>query len=346
MRKVTLEDMAVQLGVARSTVSRALRDDPQIAVQTRDRVRRLADELGYHPNAAARALTHRSAGVIGLMLPRSSAFVFANPYFSELLKGVAEVAERAGYPLLLSTDPRPDFERWLGEGRVDGLILLGSSVQKDDVPRLKAMIGAGMPVVFLHAPPPGLKAITIGSNERAGIWQALSYLVQTGHRRVAFLAGPRDSRYARRREQAYRSGVDTFGLASDEVLRLYGNDTLDSGRELCRRLLDEDVAFDAVVANNDLVAIGACQALEVAGIGVPERVSVIGFDDTPLAALYRPALSTIRQPILELGEQAMGALLALIEGESAESKRLATQLVLRQSTRPTEEGAVSVPAPK
>lgn len=346
MRKVTLEDMAVQLGVARSTVSRALRDDPQIAVQTRDRVRRLADELGYHPNAAARALTHRSAGVIGLMLPRSSAFVFANPYFSELLKGVAEVAERAGYPLLLSTDPRPDFERWLGEGRVDGLILLGSSVQKDDVPRLKAMIGAGMPVVFLHAPPPGLKAITIGSNERAGIWQALSYLAQTGHRRVAFLAGPRDSRYARRREQAYRSGVDTFGLASDEVLRLYGNDTLDSGRELCRRLLDEDVAFDAVVANNDLVAIGACQALEVAGIGVPERVSVIGFDDTPLAALYRPALSTIRQPILELGEQAMGALLALIEGESAESKRLATQLVLRQSTRPTEEGAVSVPAPK
>ena len=338
MQKVTLEDMAVRLGVARSTVSRALRDDPQIATHTRARVRRLADELGYHPNAAARALAHRSAGVIGLMLPRSSAFVFANPYFSELLKGVAEVAERAGYPLLLSTDPRPDFERWLGEGRVDGLILLGSSVQEADLPRLRAMIAAGMPVVFLHAPPPGLKAVTIGSNERAGIWQALSYLAQCGHRRVAFLAGPHESRYARRREQAYHSGVDTFGLAADEALRLYGDDTLESGREQCRHLLAAGISFDAVLANNDLVAIGACQALEVAGIGVPDRVSVIGFDDTPLAALYRPALSTIRQPILELGVHAMSALLALIDGGRPESKRLATRLVLRDSTRPAEAG--------
>jgi DNA-binding LacI/PurR family transcriptional regulator len=336
MRKVTLEDMAVQLGVARSTVSRALRDDPQIAVGTRERVRRLADQLGYHPNAAARALTHRSAGIIGLMLPRSSAFVFANPYFSELLKGVAEVAESAGYPLLLSTDPRPDFERWLGEGRVDGLILLGSSVQEEDLPRLAAMIEAGMPVVFLHAPPRQLSAVTIGSNERAGIWQALSYLKQTGHRRVAYLAGPRDSSYARRRERAYRTGVETFGLEAAETLRRYGDDTLDSGRRLCRHLLDDGVAFDAVLANNDLVAIGACQALEAAGIAVPDRVSVIGFDDTPVAALYRPALSTIRQPILELGERAMEALLALIDGERPESMRLATRLVVRQSTRPLE----------
>ena len=337
VRKVTLEDLAVKLGVARSTVSRALRDDPQIALLTRERVQQLAVDLGYYPNAAAQALNHRRAGVVGLLLPRTSAFVFANPYFSELLHGIADVAETEGYPLLLSTSREPNYESWLREERIDGLILLGSSVRDRDIPVLDKLLAAGFPLVLIHTAPAALEAVTIGSNERQGILQALTHLAELGHRRVAFLAGPRESHYARRREEAYWSGVETLPLMKDESLRLYGDDTRSSGEARTRSLLEQDIAFDAVLANNDLIAIGACRAVRRAGLRVPEDISVVGFDDIELAAITSPPLTTIHQPVKRIGEMAMKALLRLMTGDrEVESVLLDTRLVLRGSTAPRQ----------
>lgn len=333
-RKLTLRDLAEQLGVSRSTVSRALRDDPQIAVGTRERVRALASSLGYLPDAAARALTRRRAQAVGLMLPRSSELVFGNPYFSELLLGVSLEAEAAGYPLLLSTSPEPDFGAWLREGRVDGLILLGSSVQGRDVPELNRLIRAGYPVVAIHAAPRALRAVTIGSNERAGVWQALAHLQQSGHRRVAFLAGPRGSRYAERRVRAFRTGLEAFGLEVDDALLVPTDDSRAGGEHATAELLRRGHGFDAVLADNDLVALGAYRALAGAGLPVPDAVSVIGFDDTPLASVVRPALSSVRQPTRRLGELAFTALLTLMAGGTVASTRLATRLVVRESTAP------------
>ncbi len=320
--------------MSRSTVSRALRDDPQIAVGTRERVRALASSLGYLPDAAARALTRRRAQAVGLMLPRSSELVFGNPYFSELLLGVSLEAEAAGYPLLLSTSPEPDFGAWLREGRVDGLILLGSSVQGRDVPELNRLIRAGYPVVAIHAAPRALRAVSIGSNERAGVWQALAHLQQSGHRRVAFLAGPRGSRYAERRVRAFRTGLEAFGLEVDDALLVPTDDSRAGGERATAELLRRGHGFDAVLADNDLVALGAYRALAGAGLPVPEAVSVIGFDDTPLASVVRPALSSVRQPTRRLGELAFTALLTLMAGGTVASTRLATRLVVRESTAP------------
>jgi len=333
-RKLTLKDLSERLGLARSTVSRALRDDPQIAEGTRARVRELADALGYHPDAAARALTRRRAQAVGLMLPRSSELVFANPYFSELLLGVTSRAEEAGFPLLLSTAPRPDFTLWLREGRVDGLLVLGSSVTDDDVEGLNRLIAAREPVVAIHAGPRDLDAVSIGSNERAGVWQALAHLEQLGRRRVAFLSGPRGSRYAERRIRAYRTGVETFGLAADRRLVVPTDDLRAGGADACARLLASGTRFDAVLGDNDLVALGALSALAAAGRCVPRDVCVIGFDDTPLAAAARPALTSVRQPTRRLGEMAFDALLTLMAGGSVQSVRLATQLIVRDSTGP------------
>lgn len=333
MRRVTLEDLALHLGVARSTVSRALRDDPQIGATTRERVHTLARELGYRPNAAARALNRHRAGAVGLMLPRSSAFVFANPYFSDLLHGVAEAAEEGGQALLVSTSRTPDYSSWIREGRVDGLLLLGSSVGDGDVATLNELLAAGVAIVAIHGGPRALRAVSIGANERAGIWQALAHLSELGHRRVAFLAGPREVRYARRRERAYHSGVTTFGLEVDDALVVHGQDTRESGAEALDELLRRGTPFDAVVANNDLVAIGACEALAAAGRAVPADVSVVGFDDNQLASMVRPALTTVRQPVREIGAVAMRTLLALLAGETVEDRRLATRLVVRDSTR-------------
>jgi len=333
-RKLTLRDLAEQLGLARSTVSRALRDDPQIAEGTRARVRQLADTLGYRPDAAARALTRRRTQAVGLMLPRSSELVFANPYFSELLLGVTSRAEEAGFPLLLSTAPRPDFTLWLREGRVDGLIVLGSSVTDDDVEELNRSIAARAPVVAIHAGPRGLAAVSIGSNERAGVWQALAHLEQLGRRRVAFLSGPRGSRYTERRIRAYRTGVETFDLVADRALLVPADDRRSGGAEACARLLDRGTPFDALLGNNDLVALGAMTALAAAGRAVPDDVAVVGFDDTPLAAVARPALTSVRQPTRRLGEMAFDALLTLMAGGTVQSVRLATQLIVRDSTGP------------
>ncbi len=334
-----MQDLASRLGVSRSTISRALRDDPQIAALTRQRIQELARELDYRPNAAAQALTSRRSGVVGLLLPRSSSFVFANPYFSELLQGLSDVAEQQGYPLMFSTALKPPYEAWLREGRVDGLITLGSSVSDEDVVLLNQLVNQGYPVVVIHAAPRALKAVTIGSNERAGIWQALSHLAQLGHRRVVFLAGPRHSRYARKREHAYWSGVDTFALEKDERLRVYGDDTQLGAYQQIQRLLDGEARFTAVLADNDLSAIGAMKALQDLGYRVPEDVSVVGFDDIVLASVVQPALTTVQQPVNELGRRAMSAVLELIAGRKLESLRLATRLVVRQSTAIAKESA-------
>lgn len=333
-RKPTLKDLSERLGLARSTVSRALRDDPQIALATRARVRALADAMGYRANAAARALTHRRAQVVGLMLPRSSALVFANPYFSDLLLGVSSRAEAAGFPLLLSTAPRPDFTVWLREGRVDGLLVLGSSVADADVPELNRLLGLRYPLVAIHAGPRALKAASIGTNEGVGVLQALAHLQLLGHRRVAMISGPRGTRYAERRIRAYRSGLGRYGLASDRQLLEPGDDSREGGAEACRRLLARGAPFDAILANNDLAALGALDVLRASQLRVPGDVSVIGFDDTPLAAVASPALTSIRQPTRRLGGLAFDTLLALMAGDAVTSTRLATELIVRDSTGP------------
>jgi len=333
-RKLTLKDLSERLGLARSTVSRALRDDPQIAVATRARVRELAEALGYRPDAAARALTRRRAHAVGLMLPRSAELVFVNPYFSELLLGVSGRADETGFALLLSTAPRPDFALWPREGRVDGLLVLGSSIADADVADLNALVEAHFPVVAVHAGPRALKAVTVGSNERAGVWQALAHLQQLGHRRVALLTGPRGSRYAERRIRAYRTGVETFGLVADRDLLAATDDSRDGGAAAARALLERGTSFTAVLANNDLVALGALDALRDAGLHVPGDVSLIGFDDTPLAAVPSPALTSVRQPTRRLGEIAFDALVTLMAGGQVSSVRLATRLIVRDSTAP------------
>jgi DNA-binding LacI/PurR family transcriptional regulator len=199
MKAVTLQDLADTLGVARSTVSRALRDDPQISPDTRLHVRRLARDLGYHPNAAARALTRRHSGVVGVVLPRSAAFVFANPYFSTLLEGIATVAEDAGLPILFSASPAPDYERWLREGRVDGLIALGYSLHALDLERLEALAGGSAAIALVGAPPRATVLPTVTVDEAPGIAAACDRLAHAGHRALALVTGPANAVYARAR---------------------------------------------------------------------------------------------------------------------------------------------------
>lgn len=342
MRKVTLQDLADVLGVARSTVSRALRDDPQISDVTRARVRRLAAEAGYHPNAAARALTHREAGVIGLVLPRSANFVFANPYFTELLEGIASVAEAVGFPILLSASRAPDYERWLREGRVDGLVTLGSSLSEHDLERLEGLAANGAAVALVGEPrrPTDLDAILC--DERAGIDEACARLAADGHERVVVVAGPAHAPYARTRANTWRSAAEAHGLAVLQTLP--GDDTFEAGREAANTLLRSRSVASAWLFGNDLMAFGALHALDEASLRAPDHVAVVGFDDIMPSALL--GLSTVRQPIRELGILAMHALAAAIRHQPHHrASTLVTRFVPRRTsaarpriTRLTSEG--------
>ena len=328
MRKVTLQDLAEQLGVARSTVSRALRDDLQISAPTRARVRRLADDAGYHPNAAARALTHRSSGVIGLVLPRSARFVFANPYFSDLLDGVASVAEPAGFPLLLSASRRPDYARWLQEARVDGLIALGSSLSNHELEVLERLVKQGSAVALIGAPARSTSLRVVTCDEHPGIDQACEHLARTGHTRVALVAGPARAPYAQARARAWREALAHHGLTLDKVV--HGDDTFEGGAEAARALRDRGDQASAWLFGNDLMAFGALRALDEAEFRAPEDVAIIGFDDVMPAALL--GLSTVHQPSHELGAEAMTSVVAQLRGTVHTDGRYVTHFVPRRTS--------------
>ncbi len=336
MKAVTLQDLADTLGVARSTVSRALRDDPQISPTTRHHVRRLARDLGYHPNAAARALTRRHSGVVGVALPRSAPFVFANPYFSTLLEGIASIAEDAGVPILFSASPTPDYERWLREGRVDGLIALGYGVRTLDLEQLEGLAGRSAAIALVGAPPRPTELPTVIADEAPGIATACDRLAAAGHRELALVTGPEGAAYARARASMWRTSATSAGMTI--VATVHGDDTQPGGAAAARHLLERDPVPDAWLFGNDAMAFGALGALEAAGVRVPSDVAVVGFDDVPPAALL--GLTTVHQPVRALGEQAMRLVVAALRGDTAPGHTFSTHLEERRTTR----SAPSTPA--
>lgn len=329
MKAVTLQDLADTLGVARSTVSRALRDDPQISPDTRQHVRRLARDLGYHPNAAARALTRRHSGVVGVVLPRSATFVFANPYFATLLEGIASVAEEAGLPILFSASPAPDYERWLREGRVDGLIALGYGLRAVDLERLEGLAGGAAAIALVGAPASATALPTVIASEVPGIAAACDALGRAGHRHLALVTGPVSAPYARARADLWRARVEAAGMAIVETI--HADDTQPSGAAAARRLLERDRVPDAWIFGNDAMAFGALGTLAAAGVQIPTDIAVVGFDDVPPAALL--GLTTVHQPIRALGEHAMRLVVAALRGGAAPDHTFTTHLEERRTTR-------------
>ena len=328
MRQPTLQDLADELGVARSTVSRALRDDPQISQATRGRVQRRAHAIGYHPNAAARALNRRSSGVIGLLLPRTAPFVFANPYFAELFEGVASAAERAGYPILMSSSPTPDYPRWLREGRVDALLALGGALRPEQLSELETLRGAGANVVLIGVTRTATALPVVTCDEQPGLEAMARAAAALGHRRAAVIAGPHAADYATTRAEAWAGALERHAI--DAVATVHGDDTLDGGAAAAAALVQG--AATVWCCGNDQMAFGALATLRSQGVDTPGRVSVVGFDDVRAASLV--GLASVRQPTRALGEHAVETVVAGLERREAPARRFTTSFVARPSFGP------------
>jgi len=335
-RPPTIRDVAARAGVSHQTVSRVINDSPRVTEGTRERVLSAIRELAFVPSPMARGLISNQTRSIGIVTDDIS-----DHFFARVAAGAEAEARRRGYYLMIgSVEPDDDEEGYLRlmlERRVEGLILARPSVPL--VPAdLVAARGAGVPLVAVgFSELPGFPVVDV--DNRRGGYDATRHLIEHGHRRIATVVGPRAWPSAAARLEGYRQALREVGIARDLVEHASGWG-LESGRAAATRLLERGAEFTALFAHSDLIALGAIRRLREAGLRVPDDVSVVGFDDLPIADYVEPALTTIHQPMREVGARAAGFVLDQIAGGAAptpEAHLLPAVLVARQSVSQADD---------
>jgi LacI family repressor for deo operon, udp, cdd, tsx, nupC, and nupG len=328
-RRPTIADVARRAGVSAAAVSFAVNDRPGVSSGTRERILAAARELGWRPSASARALTEARTRAVGLVLARSAAELEGDSFFVRFLSGIERSLTAVDYALLLQLVPGeasaalPAYERLAAAGRVDGFLL--TDVEADD-PRFPLLEGAGVPVVLAGRPVGRCPFPWVETRHDEGMAPAVSHLAALGHERIGFLRGRAEFEHVRVRELAWRAAVAATGLPPGPVGRV-----TDDPRQAALELLREGPT--AIVCVSDALAITAVAAARELGLSVPEDISVVGFDDSPLAAFATPTLTSVRVDYSEFGAAAAGLLLAGIAGEpEAAYTPSAPELVVRAST--------------
>ncbi|MFI7217600.1 LacI family DNA-binding transcriptional regulator [Micromonospora maritima] len=330
-QRPTLEAVARRAGVSRATVSRVVNGSTTVAESIQQAVRRAVEELGYVPNLAARSLVTQRTDSIALVMPEAATRVFSDDQvFPGIIRGAAQELEAADKQLVLMLAGSPAgherVERYTTGRHVDG-VLFASLHGEDPLPGRLARLG--IPVVCGGRPLDGGDVPYVDVDHTGGVATAVEHLIATGRRRVATIAGPQDMVAGIERLIGYRTTVTAAGLPE---LVAFGDFTRESGTAAMRELLAADPELDAVFAASDLMAHAAMRALREAGRRVPDDVAVIGFDDIETAAYTEPPLTTVRQPIVELGRSMTRQLLRIAAGEEVEQALvLPTELVVRES---------------
>lgn len=338
-RRPTIDDVARHAGVSKGAVSLALNGRPGVSDATRARIAASAAALGWRPSARAKALSESRALAVGLVIARPPAQLGSDPFFGQLMAGVESELAGAGYVLVLSVVADADAEaetyrRLADDGRVDGVLL--SDPRVDDA-RYALVDELGLEAVVVgHAPPvAGVSGVT--ADQRAAIGRAVGALVALGHERIAHVAGPAGLVHACERRAAWRDALLASGLEPGPVAE--GDFTGEGGARATRELLALDRPPTAIVYANDLMAIAGLGVARELRVRVPEELSVVGFDDVPLAEHVHPSLTTIRQDFVSAGAAAARLLLARLRGESTDLAELpAPRLVVRESTGPRLSG--------
>jgi LacI family transcriptional regulator len=334
-RRPTSADVAALAGVSRTTVSFVLneRTDVAISQSTRRRVRDAARRLGYHPHSPARQLAGGRSQTLGLVLRQTPEHVAGDALLAETLRGLAGAARAADYRVIVEplAPGNGSYDEMLRSRQTDGLIVSGPRVDDPALPRL---VEDGFPIV-LQGSLPGLGSPSVDVDNFAGARLATEHLIELGHRTIGCITNaPLAYTAARERLDGYHAAIRSAGLPADDDLVAEAEFDASSGRRAMAGLL-ESVPVTAVFVASDVVALGAYAAIHDAGLGCPDDVSVVGFDDIPLAAFFDPPLTTVRVPAHDLGLAAGSALLDRIEGRPVPTRTLLpTELVVRSSTAP------------
>ncbi len=326
-----IADIAKLAGVSTATVSRVLNHPEMVKEETRKRVLEIIEKHGYEPNRIARSLRVRSTGNIGLIVPVESGSVFESPYFGLLLRGMSEASDLRNFHIIFSTSHQDNvkvFENFLKKSIVDGFVVLDV---RDEDPRVKFLKSHDVYFVVVGRPKGVGDYIYVDSDNFEGAYKATAHLLRTGHERIAFLNGPEDHSVSRDRLLGFLKAHDDLGVQPIEDLIMHGKFTEESGYEMTKKVLKRGV--DAIFYSGDVMAFGGMMAIRENGMEIGRDISIIGFDDVPASRVVTPPLSSVRQPIMKIGREAVNILIDLIEGKKVRSKVFPTELILRGSVR-------------
>jgi LacI family transcriptional regulator len=326
----TIKDVAREANVSVATVSRVFNDSGPVSDETRQRIRDVAQRLRYFPHGGARSLITSRTSTLGVLLPD-----LHGEFFSEVIRGMDQAAQRRGYHILVSSshDDKQEIEAALRamRGRVDGLIAMSPHL---DAASLVANVAPTLPVVLLNCAVTGDTYDALTIENRRGAQAMVRHLLGLGHRRIAIIAGAAGNFDAAERLRGYRRAMREAGLAVPNDWELPGDFTEASGYRAVDALRALDPRPTALFAANDSMAIGAMSGLREVGLRVPEDVAVAGFDDVPLARYMSPPLTSVHVGIAELGARAVETLLHAVDNKNEHTRRhyrLPTTLVIRQS---------------
>jgi DNA-binding LacI/PurR family transcriptional regulator len=332
--RVTISDLAQRLHISKASVSYALNGRAGVSEETRQRVLDLAEELGFHPNSAAVALSASRTRTIGIVIARDPALISTEAFYMRTLVGIEQYLNEVDSSLLLrlTGEHGEDLDvlrRWSRQGRVDGFILFD---EHDDDPRIPLLRELGVPcvVVSSNAPDDSVGRLISSSEETVGL--LLDHLVELGHRNIAHISGPFTFVHERLRVQVLQEQAERRGVA---VRQIEGSYRYDDGAELTRRLLADPDPPSAIVLGNDLMAVAALRVAMDLGTAVPAEVSILAWEDSPLCELARPGITAVNQKTMERGRAAADLLLRIVTGESEMHEEApAGELQARDSSGP------------
>jgi DNA-binding LacI/PurR family transcriptional regulator len=335
VKRPTIADIARRAGVSKGAVSYALNGQPGVSEATRQRIIAIAQEIGFNPNSAARALSGSTANAVGLALCRPARILGIEPFFMELISGVEAELSARSYALTLQVVADPEAEiavyrRWWGERRVDGVFVCDLRIGDDRVPVLEEL---QLPAVVIGGPEHTGGLACVWSDETAALVETVEYLVALGHRRIARVGGLPDLLHTEIRTKAFIGVCERLGLT--ESVTVPSDYTGEEGARATRRLLSSAQRPTAVIYDNDLMAIAGLAVAQEMGLAVPGDLSLVAWDDSPLCQLTHPPLTALGRDIPAYGAQAARQLMAAIEGKQVGAYQDETaHLTPRGSTAP------------
>lgn len=339
MRKsrTTITNIARELNISPSTVSRALNNHPAISKKTRDSVIKLADKLNYQPNLLALNLLMKRTNTIGVIVPEITSY-----FFSSIISGIQDLLNPLGVNMMIgqsneSLEEEKSILRSFASIRVDGFLISPSSETRD-FDHFNILTENNIPLVIFDRDCEGIEADKVFVDEYKGAYQVVEYLIKTGCRRIAHITGPSVLSTAKHRLEAYKDALKFYNLPlrNEYIVESLGF-TPEHGIEPTKQLLALSIPPDAIFTINDGVAIGAMYVLSEAGIVIPDEISIVGFDDDPYSCYFKPSLSTVRQPTYEMGMLSARILMKRIKSNNDITKirieRLFPELIVRGSSR-------------
>lgn len=315
------------------TVSKALRDEPDVSAATKTRIKLLAQQLGYVPNSSAQELRNRTTRLFGLAISSMT-----NPIFARVVLAIEERAYELGYDVLLAhTLNIPEREeaaiRKFVARRVDGMFISPVYRMSAEAPIYQELLARRIPTVLLgHTAPFCSQFTNVETDDVLASYTATQHLLKLGHSRIAFFSGPPAAPWTQERFEGYRRALRENNLDVDDKLVFQAGRTIEDGANAALQLINENTPATAIQTVNDLVAIGCAQALIQQGLKIPKDISVVGFGNVLLSEYFQVPLTTMRQPKFRLGSAAVDSMLQILRGQKPEPKRLPAELVARASS--------------